>query len=400
METTPNQFAFEAENPAHLGQTLAALRAGGPVFYDPQRGYWLLLRHRDIKAAYRNPEVFSNAAYRPGPIGDTFVAADGEAHARHRRIFNHVFAPRAIQRFRERVIGPIAQDIVGRLAGRGSCELVSEFCLPLPIEIIAALLGMTSEQIHGCLGWVGKMIHWNLSFHDVQLAEAGRRARQDMKDYLRPLIEAQLRQPGDNLMGDLIRGYGAEGPVDPELMVTLGVGLVMGGYETTGWMMAGALGALLLHPQALARVQADRSLLMPAVEESMRWANSIMGGLRIATRDVTIEGTTIPAGSVVLLCSAAARYDEEAYPRPEVFDIDRRPEHLTFSPGPHFCLGAPLARMEAEVGLSMLLDRLRGLRLDPAAEQPRFRVGVRGSAMHGPHCLRVRYDADVLAAAA
>ena len=212
-----------------------------------------------------------------------------------------------------------------------------------------------------------------------------------VREHVRPIVAEQVRSPGDHLLGEIVRNYKDAGVLDFEQMVIFTVGLVTGGFETTAWMMACALGALLLHPEVLDEVRRDRSLLNGALEESMRWTPSFVGVLRQTTAEVTLSGVTIPADAPVILCLASAHYDEEHFPSPEIFDIRRKADHMLFASGPHYCLGAPLARLEARTAISRLLDAMPGLRLEPGKEHP-FVLGVLGSAMHGPEALHVLYD--------
>jgi cytochrome P450 len=160
---------------------------------------------------------------------------------------------------------------------------------------------------------------------------------------------------------------------------------MLGGYETTIWMVANALHALLANPAALEQVRRDHALIPAAIDESMRWCPSVAGTLRLVERDVTLGGDLkLQAGGVIYL-PVVAHYDEATHPSPEVFDLARRPAPtvMVFGGGAHYCVGAPLARMEARVALSTLLTRFPDVRLDPS-EKPTFSYGVRESVAHGP----------------
>jgi cytochrome P450 len=236
------------------------------------------------------------------------------------------------------------------------------------------------------------MVTWNMYRNDREVAARGRIAYNNVREHVRPIVEQQVRSPGDHLLGEIVRNYKEAGVLDFEQMIIFTVGLVTGGFETTAWMMACALGAFLLHPEVMDEVRRDRTLLPAALEESMRWTPSFVGVLRQATREVTLSGVTIPANSTVILCLASAHYDDEHFTKPEVFDIHRKADHMLFAAGPHYCLGAPLARMEARVAISRLLDAMPGLRLAPGKEHP-FVLGALGSAMHGPTALHILHDA-------
>jgi cytochrome P450 len=167
------------------------------------------------------------------------------------------------------------------------------------------------------------------------------------------------------------------------------ISLLLGGFETTIQMMTATLSSLLLHPEVLARVRADRTLIEPAIEEAFRWANPSAGLHRLVMCDTEIAGTTLASGSMVYLCVAAAHYDGDVYSDPGAFQLNRRGgAHLGFGLGPHYCAGAPLARIEVTAALNTLLDTYPDLRLDPEAPLS-FRYGARGFVQHGTDALPV-----------
>lgn len=391
MSVLENPYLFKSETPDQLGLAMSAVRRMMPVYWDEVRQSWVVMRYADITFALRNPELFSNTIYNRGSLVGTFSAMDGEAHSRHRRLFATAFTPRAVQRYEHSIIEPAVDRLIKGIRAKGACDLVADFCMPLPIEVISPLLGMTPEYLLPCREWVDQMVAWNMYPNDPAVAAIGRAAYDSVREHVRPIVAAQVRSPGDHLLGEIVRNYLEAGVLDFEQMVIFTVGLVTGGFETTAWMMACALGALLLHPAVMEEVRQDRTLLAGAMEESMRWTPSFVGVLRQATREVTLSGVQIPAGARVILCLASAHYDEEHFENPEVFDIHRKADHLLFASGPHYCLGAPLARLEVRTAISRLLDALPGLRLAPGKEHP-FVLGVLGSAMHGPEALHVLCD--------
>lgn len=391
MSVSLTAIGWRASSPAHLGLALREVGRLSPVYYDEGRRCWVISRYRDLVAVLRDTDAFTNEIYERGPMGGTFVSRDGADHARHRRVYSRVFGPKVVGRF-EGIVAASARATIDQVVARGEgADLVGDFCLKFPVDVIRRLLGLSVADIEPCQAWVRDMMEWMLFFYDAEAEARGRRALAATMDRVRPVVEAELRRPGDGLLGSIIEELRADGLLEEERVTQIATGLLLAGYETTTWMLAGAVGALLLHPEVLAQVRADPARLMPAVEESMRWSCSFLGALRLTRRAVEVAGVTIPADSPVLICTAAAHYDDEAFPRPEVFDPARRAEHLLFLIGPHYCLGAPLARLEARLGLSLLLDRLPGLRLDPAAP-PTWVLGVRGSVLHGPESLRVLFE--------
>jgi cytochrome P450 len=166
------------------------------------------------------------------------------------------------------------------------------------------------------------------------------------------------------------------------------VSLLLGGFETTIQMLSAAIASLLLNPESLTRVRADAELIDAAVDEAFRWANPSTGFYRPVQQDTRIAGTDLRAGSMVYLCVAGAHFDEQTYPDPRRFDLDRRGGHLGFGLGSHYCVGAPLARIEARAALSALLAACPDVRLDPDSP-PSFYYGARGFVQHGTDALPV-----------
>lgn len=389
MDTLFDPFTMKSEDPVAFPRLLAAGGRLRPAFYDPRKDYWVILRHAHVSAALRNPEVYSSGFYDNSPVSSMFVSKDGAEHLRGRRMFTRAFAPLAVRHAEENVVRPAAEAVIGRMLGRRRLDLVRDFCLPLPQKVIGDLMGVGEEFVHEFVELVPAMIRWTIWFNNEEAVREGRAAQALVMERLRPVVAREVRSPRTNLLSGLIQSMQEDGTYNEELTLQIAVGLLLGGYETTSSMLAGALTALLFPPEAMEQVRQRRELLMPAVEESTRWFASAIGSPRRLTRDVTLDEVTLPAGASVLLCSASAHYDEEVFPRPEVFDLHRKPgELMLFGGGPHHCLGAPLARMEARVGLGMLLDRLPRLRLDPDSP-PVFGCGARGVVAHGPEALHV-----------
>jgi cytochrome P450 len=223
---------------------------------------------------------------------------------------------------------------------------------------------------------------------DPTLVEPGTTAFAELQAYTTALVEAERARPGDNLLGQIIQAHVDEGGYTPEAVTVAVIGLLLGGFETTVQLLAATVTALLLHPDALRRVREDPALATAAFDEALRWATPTAGLYRLVKRDTTIAGTPIAAGGMVYLAIAAAHFDAAVYPDPHQFRLDRPGTHLGFGAGPHYCVGAPLARLESRAALSALLDACPRLRLDPAAELS-FHYSARGFPQHGTETLRV-----------
>lgn len=379
-------FAAQFDSPMTLGRTLAALGRERPVVFDQRMGAPLVLRHKDVSAALRDTGTFGTQFYGMGPMAASMIAHDGAEHTRQRRIHNRFFSPGVSKRYAER-IEPIAVRTFGGLKG-DRAELVEDAIARYPMQVFLDLLGIPDEVGDQGLAWVRTIVSWLGSPMEEALAAPGLQAYQELSDYTRTLVEAELADPKDNLLGEIIRAHLDEDQFSLEACVVAVVGLILGGFETTIQMMTATISSLLLNPDALEEVRADRSLIEPAIDEAFRWANPSAGLYRLVLKDVDIAGTSIAAGSMAYFCIAAAHYDEDAFPEPEVFDVRRRPAQLGFGLGPHYCVGAPLARIEVRAAINALLDSCPALRLDPDRPMS-FRYGARGFVQHGTDAVPV-----------
>ncbi|WP_186315885.1 cytochrome P450 [Catellatospora sichuanensis] len=377
-----------SSSPAALGSTLAALGQHEPIVFDEFMNAPLVLRHRDVSAALRDTATFSTRFYGLGPMSAAMIALDGTPHHRLRRVHNRFFSAGASAKYAQAVV-PIAKRTFGAVAAKAEVELVGDGIARYPMEVFLTLLGVPDELGDQGLEWVRAIITWLGSPMDESVAAAGQQAYARLSDYTSTLVQQERRDRGDNMLGEIIRAFEAEDAYSLEDVTTAVVSLLLGGFETTIQMMSATVSALLLNPDALAQVRAEAGLAEAAIEEAFRWANPTAGLYRLVTRDVELAGTALAAGSMVYLCIAGAHFDPQVYPDPETFRLDRRGgAHLGFGLGPHYCVGAPLARIEVAAALTALLDACPGLRLDPDT-QPSFHYGARGFVQHGTEALPV-----------
>ncbi|MFI5915242.1 cytochrome P450 [Dactylosporangium sp. NPDC051541] len=382
---TESAFGVRSASPAALGITLAAIGRDRPVVFDELMGAPLVLRHQHVSAALRDPATFSTRFYGLGPMSSAMIALDGPEHARRRRIHNRFFSPGATADY-ARIVEPIARRTFG--APAGSVDLVGALIAEYPMRVFMGLLGVPDDLGPQGLRWVNAIMAWLGAPMDPSLAGPGAAAFAELEAYTTGLVEAERARPTDNLLGRIVQAHVDEGGYSPEAVTVAVVALLLGGFETTVQLLAGTIAALLLNPGALQRVHAQPALLDAALDESLRWAAPTAGLYRLVLRDTEIAGTPLAAGSMVYLAIAAAHFDESVYPAPDEFRLDRPGPHLGFGAGPHYCVGAPLARLEAKAALSALFTAAPRLRLDPAAE-PSFHYSARGFPQHGTETLRV-----------
>jgi cytochrome P450 len=377
-------FSFTSENPSAFGAHLAAAAREHSVYFDEGLGVAVVLRGADVAAVLRDSETFSTRTYDIGIMKGALVTLDGESHTRMRRLFNAVLSPRVISRYEETIVTPVARRVVERLARKERADLFDEFAILMPMGVTSALFGLPEERIAENDVLIRKMIRSVVMPQDPVVMAEGRSAHAVMEAQLREIAEREVAHPSDTLLGEIARALVAEGLGGVEACEGVVLTLILGSYETTSWMLANLLVALLAHPDAMDQLRQQPSLLPQAIEEAARWCNSAAGIVRFVEREATIGGETLAAGTILYLSLIARHYDEEIYPRPEIFDIHRRPVGLlNFGGGPHYCVGAPLARMEARIGVSLLLERFPALRADPML-RPMFSTAPRGAAAFGP----------------
>ncbi|MEU7606752.1 cytochrome P450 [Streptomyces sp. NPDC040724] len=295
---------------------------------------------------------------------------DGPEHARMRRLVAGAFSARRIRALRPR-IEQIADDLVARLAAAGpTADLVAGLCRPLPLTVIFEILGVPQQDRGLFSGWADRVMATTAYPPGESL-----KALEAVVSYMTDLVAAKRRAPDDSLLQELITARDEEDRLSETELVHLGCGLLMAGNESTATELGKGLAALLDHPDQLAALRADPSLVPGAVEEVLRYAplsaRENAGQVRATTCDVELGGVVIPAQSVVFASLPGANFDPEAFPEPERFDVTRAGAagHLTFGHGAHRCLGAQLARMELEVALRAVLAAFPGLRLAvPAGE--------------------------------
>ncbi|MGH8006498.1 MAG: cytochrome P450, partial [Candidatus Binatia bacterium] len=264
------------------------------------------------------------------------------------------FTPRRVASL-EAHIREVVQRLIEPLAAQGEFDLVRDLAIPLPVMAIAELLGVPPERYPDFKRWVNSL----LGAATASSQEDRDRILQciaEWRAYFQAAIAAYHEKPGDNLLSDMVRAEEENQVLTDEEILSQAIIILIGGVETTTNLIANAILALFDHPDQFAKVRANLGLVPNLVEETLRYEPPVVGLMRQATQEITLSGTTLPAGAIVLFLLASANHDERKFPDPERFDILRNAEgHLGFGYGIHFCLGAQLARLEAKVTLETLL---------------------------------------------
>jgi cytochrome P450 len=356
---------------------------------------WLLTQYADVEAAFadprlvkeprnaRSPEELARMPVRPVAteyIRTNMLARDPPDHTRLRRLVSKAFTPRRVEQLRPRV-QDIADALLDTIAARGRMDLVGEYAFPLPITVIAEMLGIPAADRDQFRDWSNATL---AAMPPQPAGPAAVEAAEGLRRYLEPLFEERRRTPTEDLIAGLVQVEEAGDKLSKQELQAMVYLLLVAGYETTANLIGSGMLALLQHPDQLAKLLADPALLPSAVDELLRFCSPVATAtLRYAAENVVMSGAVIPKGDMVLLIIAAANRDPARFPCPDALDITRPDnKHLAFGQSIHYCLGAPLARLEGEIALGTLLRRLPDLRLDVTLEAVNWRPSffVRGLA--------------------
>jgi len=345
----------------------AYLRSHAPVYKVEQLNWWAISRYDDILAVVKDYQRISNANYFPGLSADTFnpmgeapaiVELDPPDHTRIRKLANRAFTPRIVASLEPRVRA-IAQELLSQAFAKGTFDLIGDFAIPLPVWVIAELLGIEPERRDDFKRWADTFSH----AIGGKTADMDPHQQQDLLEYrayFEDVIERRRKEPQADLISALVKAQEEEQRLTAAEVFSLAVFLLLAGSETTTNLIGNAVLALLKHPEELAKVRANPGLLPNTIEEALRYDSPVSSEFRQMKEDVTIHGTTIPAGAKMLVLYGSANRDEAKFVEPQRFNVTRSnaQENLAFGYGIHFCLGAPLARREALAALEALLPHL------------------------------------------
>ena len=367
-----------------------ALRDQAPLHFSPESNTWTVSRYDDVVAVLKQTDVFSSktrGGQMESAMNELSIAAklqllgrflarmrvtpwaarrsrmliqeDGAVHLRMRDLVNRGFTPRQIQRLEPRIRALVA-GCLAELRTKPEFDLVSELNIPLPVTVIAEMLGVEPEKRHVFKHWSDVIIAGATgSGLGNPLASGVMDAMAELRAYLRPIVKERRRQPADDLISILVEAEVAgAGLSDYEIFLFVLL-LLVAGNETTTNLLGNAVDALLAHPDQLARVVAEPRLIAGLVEEALRYDGPVQFVTRRTTREFALHGQTIPARALVVVLLGSANRDERRFPEPDRFDVTRDSRgHVAFGFGAHFCLGASLARLEAKAALDALVPEL------------------------------------------
>jgi cytochrome P450 len=369
------------------------LRAAQPVFHEPRSGLWMVF---DYAGVHRMLTDFDSFSSRNGP--DWMIFHDPPRHTKLRALISRAFTPRSIASLEPR-IAAIARELLDRVVARGDCamDLALDFAVPLPITVIAEMLGIPPDDRPRFVRWNDVLLRMSYTIGNAT-PDAKREAIADfmvstaeMGEYLGILLNQRRATPQDDLLTRLVQAEVEGARLTHAEILGFFQLLLLAGSETTTNLINLAILCFIEHPDQLARVRERPAELLPsAIEEVLRYRSPLQWMYRVARRDLEMHGQVIPAGKLALAMIGSANRDPRQFPEPDRFDVTRDPNaHLAFGHGNHFCLGAPLARLEGRIALSQLLRRLDNIERANAAEPWEPREGLH---VHGPARLPIRFS--------
>jgi cytochrome P450 family 142 subfamily A polypeptide 1 len=338
----------------------------------------VLTKYDDVMAASKDQATYTSAeGVRPG--NNVKLGLIDEAEPRHthlRKLMNRGFTPRMVKHWEE-VFRGLCDEVLDAVAPRGECDFVEDVAVPLPLLLIAEMIGIRKEDRQKFHQWSDDMIAGDGNFHRPEIMAKAGQAYLEYSQYVTEIIEERRREPREDLVSKLVAAkddgmletfdenselFASQDEAAMELandeLIKLMVVLLVAGNETTRNAISGTCQLLIENPDVRQRLIDDPERIPAAMEEALRLVSPVHSFTRTVTRDTELRGKQLKAGDKIYLIYPSANRDAEAFPDPDVFDIDRNPHHIAFGIGPHFCLGANLARMEMRVAFREILRRI------------------------------------------
>jgi cytochrome P450 PksS len=392
---TPAHRADPRSAYARLRQEARVIPLVEPIQRMP---FWLVSRYQDVVPLLRDDRLAKDSRklseparalfmrYTPEELARHMLFSDPPDHTRLRSLVSQAFTPRRIEGLRSRIT-TLATELLEAAMARGSVDFLDAFAFPLPVIVIAELLGLPPEDRAPFRAWTQALLIPPADGNPEPVMAASR----NFLRYFATLIERRRAEPGDDLVSAMLAAEAEGDRLRPDELISMTFLLLVAGHETTVNLLGSGLLALLQHPEQHERLRADRGLLGSAVEEMLRYCSPVeMSTPRFTVAPTEICGQVIPAEQMVVAGLMSANHDPAVFAEPERFDVGRTPnKHMAFGMGIHYCLGAPLARLEAMVAFELLLERAPRVRLAVAPERLVWR---RSSLIRGLEQLPVGFD--------
>lgn len=367
------------------------LRRTAPAFHDPRSGLWMIFDYENVKRALSDSDTFSS---RYG--FEWLIFLDPPRHTKLRALISRAFTPRSVANLEPR-IHELVYGLLDQAIQRSEMDMAADFSVPLPMMVIAEMLGIPAASWLRFKHWADAILALSYTISDRGTEESRAAVEKffavttEMNVYLTDLLQQRKTTPQDDLLTRLVEAEVDGERLTQEQILGFFQLLLLAGSETTTNLINNAILCLIENPDQLVRLRETPHLLPSAIEEVLRYRSPLQWMYRVARRDVEIHGKTIPAGSLVLAMIGSANRDPQQFQKADRFDIAREPNpHIAFGLGLHFCLGAPLARLEARIALTGFLERVKSFRLASAEPwEPR-----KGSHVLGPTRLPICFEAN------
>jgi cytochrome P450 len=344
-----------------------------------------------VRQVLSEDDRFSSKGYEMvmGPVmGHTILEMDAPEHPRMRALVAKAFRPRVVQMWSETLIGSVVDDLIDRIQDKGSADLVRALTFPFPVRVIAKILGLPQEDWAKFQIWSIELIGVTTDWNKAIAASAS------LKEYFGRVVDERRANPQADLISELVQAeVDGDRLTNDEIYAFLCL-LLPAGAETTFRSSGNLIYAMLTHEGVYERVRDDRSLLPKLIDEALRWEPPLLFIMRQAKVDTELHGMKIPAGATIGVSLGAANRDDSRWDNPDVFDMDREfKQYASFGAGPHLCLGTHLAKLETQVAINAILDRLPNLRLDPAEmAKGEDAPHIHGMTFRSPTSLPVLWD--------
>ena len=385
-KTSPSPFAT-AEYKANPYAFYEELRRDRPVYktlLPNGTEVYVVSRYEDVLAGLKDSRLIKDISKVRGKSflemigigrmrGKNMLRADPPEHGRLRSLANEAFKPKYVRELRGR-IQQMADELIDKVQGKGKMEFISEFAFPLPIRVISEMLGVPEKDQDKFRKWSGDLINSGALSSERPAISSD---LLQLVQYVRKVVDEHRKKPRADVVTQLIEAEEKGDRLSDDEVVSTVVLLLVAGHETTVNLIGNGMLALLLNPEQLEKLKRDPALMKPAIEELLRFVNPVQLVNRYAIEKIQIAGQEIPAGAHLVMAVGAADHDPACATNPEQLDLGREDaKHVAFGQGIHYCLGAPLARLEGEIAFATLLNRLPNLRLAVRPESVRWRPAI------------------------